>query len=412
MKNYKKNLIVTSLLLIASPSNARNIVDRASGFTDIGNGGDAILCRPSLENPFSGYYSLDYIATYNSDFEDSVPVAYHTWQESIASIEEILKPASAGLAQKLKEFRTNAFNISDRNPPYLWQKTDLNLVDVTDEDLLQVDLPENCKVNGNAQKYQAVIRQSPKTSGLPVWKTLYNYNENIVQELETQDPVQLSYLILHEFLWNYSSSVVSNRILNRFLHSKEARQISAEDIKQRLINLGIILPDFKEDFLAGCGKFNAGNSEINDLSLNIQRGFHTDIRMEVSSQKCDEEKGCLKSYRNITRQVANSPIGKLNFLHRISSDNSLYIHMGWGQGMAEDTGLECIQTNDDFNLKNCTVLHRGFEWWNSKDHYLGEVNFNGRITSDKKVCLFGETYSNDNENSEWFHYLIKIQSKL
>lgn len=64
---------------------------------------------------------------------------------------------------------------------------------------MAIDLPDNCKVDGVAKKYQDVIRQSPRVSGLPVWRVLYHYDEKVLNDLNQQDPIQLSYLLLHEF---------------------------------------------------------------------------------------------------------------------------------------------------------------------------------------------------------------------
>lgn len=114
------------------------------------------------------------------------------------------------------------------------------------------------------------------------------------------------------FLWNYTKSVVSNRILNRFLHSKEAREIEPADLKQRLINDGFLLPEFKEDFLEDCGMVgNSTMANIFGLSTALQRGDERDSHIVVEAQVCKEDLGCQGRFRNITRQAAPSRKGKL-----------------------------------------------------------------------------------------------------
>ena len=55
---------------------------------DVGNGGDAVYCQSSNNNPFSGYYSLDYLVQYQNS--DDL-VAANSLESSLVRIENLFK---------------------------------------------------------------------------------------------------------------------------------------------------------------------------------------------------------------------------------------------------------------------------------------------------------------------------------
>ncbi|HEX4926262.1 MAG TPA: hypothetical protein VFV50_19365, partial [Bdellovibrionales bacterium] len=181
----------------------------------VGNGGDAVVCRPSSQNKFNGYYALDYLAKYQSNL-DAVPAA---------SIEQALNRIEAGLHAKLpelwpsfREFRNNVFNTRDFTRKHIWEEAAFGLVDLKDEALVE-RLPENCRAGDKIAVVQAVIRQPPSVAGLPEYKVKYKFVPQVTEALRRQNPVQLSFLIVHEWLWDFSKNVDRNRVINYLLHS-------------------------------------------------------------------------------------------------------------------------------------------------------------------------------------------------
>ena len=100
-------------------------------------------------------------------------------------------------------------------------------------------IPTNCRQNGKVQIVQAVIRQESKFTGRPPGDLVYRFVPAVLDELESKAPMQLSFLLVHEWLWDVSKNVDRNRRINRFLHSEALEHLSAEAVQAQLAGLGL-----------------------------------------------------------------------------------------------------------------------------------------------------------------------------
>jgi Leucine-rich repeat (LRR) protein len=205
-----------------------------AGGWEVGNGGDLAYCNPVSENEFSGYYSLDYLATLSSSSGSRLRQV-SSWEESRHAIAALLREKAPELSPSFENFLAHLDNHDDFSQQRIWLESIYGLVDLKDEMLLQ-SLPQNCLDQGNhPQLVQAVVRQLKDDF------IIYNFDADILTELRRSKPLQYSFLMLHEFLWDLSMDVRANFRINRFLHSQQADSLSFEAFRRALKNLGIDL---------------------------------------------------------------------------------------------------------------------------------------------------------------------------
>lgn len=205
---------------------------------EVGNGGDAVVCEHSQLNSFSGYYALDFLAKFDA-----------TWPVfEAATLDEALNRLEAGIAEKIPElaasfrkFRTGLFNETNFSHTYIWERAAFGLVDLKDE-RIAVQLPANCRNGDDIRIVQAVIRQSPEFSGLPQYRYRFSYVPEVVTELLRTNATQLSFLLVHEWLWEFSGSVERNRTINYWLHSTRLTSWSRQEWEQNVSAIGLALP--------------------------------------------------------------------------------------------------------------------------------------------------------------------------
>jgi hypothetical protein len=203
------------------------------------NGGDAVDC--SVGNGFpperppgdAGYYSLDYVLTYDPGASPIYPAK--SLNESLSRLSALMKQKLPELSPSFDIFMRDFMN-RDMSKTYLWQPAQSSLIDVPDEKLIS-QLPQNCR-SGVAQ---AVVRQSAGYTRMPS-HIVFAYDKYVVGKL-SQIPVQLSFLLVHEWLWDFSHEVVTNRMLNRLFHSKDFETMSRDQLLNYFRQVSFTLPN-------------------------------------------------------------------------------------------------------------------------------------------------------------------------
>jgi hypothetical protein len=230
---------------------------------NVGSGGDTITCRSNVQNFLNGTYSLDYILTLQNATTDLDMVQVTSWNQSAERIARVLALKLPALAPYFQEYRQSVFN-TDYSRRYIWEIAPFGLMDLKDENI-KAQLPENCKSGNEAQIAQAVIRQFGSHSGSQD-HVIYKYMPNVVQELERSNPLQLSYLLVHEWLWDFSSNVERNRRFNRLLHSPRFEMMPKEELTDLLRGMGFFLPDIEPDVFqaSSCDGRRMSLQEINE----------------------------------------------------------------------------------------------------------------------------------------------------
>jgi hypothetical protein len=202
----------------------------------VGKGGDTIKCEPTSLNDFNGHYTLDYLLEYNSgEFHLSQDTNFEKMK---AKLQQYFGLEQVELAQSLENFSGSLFK-QDEAMGRVWKKSETPLYDIKDEEIIK-RIPENCLVLEAGifvlKLRQTVIRQTVKNY------VEYHYDEEILIQQKQQNPVQYSFFLVHEWLWDFTRNIESLRKLNWLLHSSQLEKMSKGDFKLFLekINFGIV----------------------------------------------------------------------------------------------------------------------------------------------------------------------------
>lgn len=215
----------------------------ASASFTVKNGGDGVVCKGQPGAKFQGIYALDYLVTYDEAGEPLVPIK--TWEESAARITAALKAKVPELAISFQVFAMNFLN-KDPSHTFLWEPASFGLIDLKDEELVS-KLPENCRTSPvSAAIVQAIIRQPSQFTGRPPKTITFSYDPKVLENLYRRSPLQLSFLLVHEWLWEHSQNVERNRRLNRYIHSTAMERFDRNTILSHFRGLGFI-PELMED---------------------------------------------------------------------------------------------------------------------------------------------------------------------
>ena len=199
----------------------------------MGNGGDGVECLSSSANTLAGTFVLDFLVDYQHT-EESSP--FYTGpmlpQDRILTLLERKAP---DLAASFRSFLTNAVAQIGHDPDFtsneVWVPTDLTGVDTQDQELYET-LPINCRADGVVKLKQAVVR-TERVDGI-----IYKYDRAIFN-LWLTDPLQLSFILVHEWLWSHVDSADYIREVNQLLHRANADDIPDSQFEGILARLGV-----------------------------------------------------------------------------------------------------------------------------------------------------------------------------
>lgn len=210
-------------------------INSFAGIGNIGNGGDVVVCN--LIN-WSKTYNLDYLVAEERSGPDNQIIVDRSIETSIHRLARIIEKKAPALSPSFNDFFQNLYN-TDRSKKHIWVAED-SLPDVEDENLEN----QNSHICDNAMARpdvkQAFIR---KASHHPIYgvQVVLTYNRQIYEPLKFENPTQLSFLLVHEWLWDLNQDVAQNRNLNYFLHSKNIEGMSPVQVINKLRQLGLSL---------------------------------------------------------------------------------------------------------------------------------------------------------------------------
>jgi hypothetical protein len=286
----------------------------------VNNGGDAVSCRPSTTNSYEGYYSLDYLAQFDPALQ---AVEVRSLDDSLARMEAGLKAKLPELVPSFLDFKSGLFNETNPRHARFWEKAPFGLIDLKDENLV-TRLPENCRDGEKVSIVQAVVRQPPNISGRPLDKFVYKYVPEVVDRLRSTQPIQLSFLILHEWLWDFSSNVERNRRLDYWLHSAHLENWSREEWLSNLEAIGFALPGRPEPaFSSAVCPVDAKAHE--ELLKAVQMGRSMKLGFGKAFKRtrlCSGEQGCGASASDSTEAFQRNMKA---YIQLESSDGLLFL---------------------------------------------------------------------------------------
>lgn len=206
-------------------------VSSAQGF-ELSDGGDVVFCRGSFkpEEPPGGDYSLDYLVTLGLDFKKDVPVT--NLQESFNRIENILISKVGNFVESFQTYRKYYRNWRT-HLPHAWLQATATVRNLHNPDVVDL-VPENCSQGEHISVLKVVNRQ-PQANG----QVFYLYLPQILDQMERRNPLQASYLAVHEWLWSITDHPARIRRINRFLHSSSIDEMSREEVIAQLQGMGL-----------------------------------------------------------------------------------------------------------------------------------------------------------------------------
>jgi hypothetical protein len=202
---------------------------RADAGGGVGNGGDSVFCRAEPQaSEYDGWYNLDYLVNkvadvqYAGDFEKMVGPDEAFDTHILRLIQAFKESGHRIFHQDLKEFHEQLWS-NQFARRYVWKKAPHGLGELQDEGLKQ-KVPPNCLgAAGDGTYVQTIIRtrknwSMPIYAGtLPTWGADFAYATKVVAELP---PLQLSFLLLHEWLRTFTDDPEKIRDANAILHSE------------------------------------------------------------------------------------------------------------------------------------------------------------------------------------------------
>jgi hypothetical protein len=275
MFNYNLRQLAGAALILFSLTPAA----RAAG-GEVENGGDTVFCRVGGDNNLVGYFSLDYLLTYQVR-NNNADVVDRSWDESKARISRLLAAKFPALRHSFDEF-TALILSSDLESTRIWHEAGFGLEDISDERILR-KLPPNCVQRneaGTPEMIQSVIRTSRPDA------TVFQYDYEIIENLQRNAPLQFSFLMVHEWLWDFTDDVNVIRDINRLIHSNQFEGFTTQ--QQAILafeNLGLSLRRPKSPPV--CVRTNQVRSELE----------------RISSQSCEN----MVSGAGVDADIANEP---------------------------------------------------------------------------------------------------------
>ncbi len=194
-----------------------------AGGSVVGNGGGFGLCQDQK------FYTYDYLFTQNHPYgpEVNIKTVSQNLQAILITLRKYKEPFSEDLAVYLNEL------FSRSGMKYRWMHRPK--LPIIYSSLVDKLLPKSCT------KVQAIHYFQPLEKGTP---SRYYVDYDLLKRVESQPggPLQISYLLVHEWLWNYfetSSHGLDLARFNRLLHSQVFHIMNAEAYQKVRPNLKV-----------------------------------------------------------------------------------------------------------------------------------------------------------------------------
>ncbi len=175
-------------------------------------------------------YQYDYLLSRATPFQNRHA---SSTREDLEFIIKELRRLKDPLASHLENFVTSIGTQKSGNLYQWFERTPMVLQYLPD---LDENLPPNCHKRFQAAGHYSINDQQPYVS--------YTFDPALIKKVENQvgDPLQISYLWIHEWLWNFFDwrDLQTSADFNHLLHSKQLETLSPEDYK-------LLRPDPRSD---------------------------------------------------------------------------------------------------------------------------------------------------------------------
>jgi hypothetical protein len=139
-------------------------------------------------------------------------------KEIIGAIADRLLQRDIEMSESLRKFAKFNEDPIDTTQDQIWEMNTNPLLSLGDQDLMRI--PVSCVANAGPgfKLYQAVVRYEVGSSYLNS-KVHFAADVNILKQLEQNNPLQLSFLYIHEWLRTYTHDAHALSMANQILHA-------------------------------------------------------------------------------------------------------------------------------------------------------------------------------------------------
>ena len=188
---------------------------QAGGFFVGNDGGLAVRCSGEMEMK-----SYDYMIG-RMLYGKKLRVPRLPLDQSLKRISRLLGQKAPQLHDSFQEF-VELLGNTDYSKRYVWKKSYYELTQ-TNRD--HFSLPSTCRSSyGAVEISQAIVRKA-KSSG----QVVFEYDDDVVLMIG-RTSLQMSFLIVHEWLWSLTRNPETNIRINYFLHSILVEQMSSQEV--------------------------------------------------------------------------------------------------------------------------------------------------------------------------------------
>jgi hypothetical protein len=222
--NIESLVRILSFLVLISSS---QVVTAQGGIVD--SGGDLVECQPSPRNNLDGHYVLDYLTGLHTQ------ARHYPGEGPSERIIRLLKEKAAPLGDSLELFLVTANRQIPGEPDFdqkhIWIPGDLS--EIRDEELVE-SVPENCLIPGDrAVNLKQLVARRDRGDHI-----LHRFDFVLMDKIKN-NPLQMSFILVHEWLWEYAADAQAIRDVNNLLHSTDLDALTAGELQSRLRAYGL-----------------------------------------------------------------------------------------------------------------------------------------------------------------------------
>ncbi|GEM_PF-6975020 len=243
-----------------------------NGGSRVGNGGDVVVCGEEV-------VLLDSLRARKFSKNVFSIKEHESYEESLNEVIEKLKVSIPHLAESLFQFVQLYQERNSFSDMIFWSPENI-LIDIKDEQLVS-ELPQGCELN------QVVVR-------LKTQRKVFFFNQRLMKSL-SQNKDELSWLLIHEWLWDYLSNASDVRDVNHFFHSQYF--INASDIE-----IMSYLNQFKLNITNDQIRSSIENKALAQKYAVDKLELYIDRHLEISPDSHDEYR---KLYDGIKTKIAD-----------------------------------------------------------------------------------------------------------
>jgi hypothetical protein len=283
---YLDSILVSFFVLVSTQVGA-------IGGTTVGNGGDLVQCQGGPNEPTFVYKSLDDLLTLQSETDANL-VEHKSLENLLFDVQTLIDRNIPELSLSFRDYVGTLWN-TDFSESRIWEPAPFGVLSISDEEIgsghlvpqaCRHETPDGSKIN----LVQAIVRLRERFNPDHP-RIVYAYMKDLIESVQAYDTLQISFLLVHEWLWDHSKNIERNRRINRLFHSKSFYELSPTDARSLLLNLGFLLPTEESQWFDGSFCQATSGSISNLLSL-PNRSTLGQYAVKRRIRYCDIEAGC------------------------------------------------------------------------------------------------------------------------